>query len=52
MGTKIRKVMEPWHDENLVITKDGLFQMRTLVIVGAILGFAIGFFTCLLLIMF
>ena len=34
--------MKPWHDEELNITKNGLVQMRTLIIVGAVLGFILG----------
>lgn len=39
---KIRYIQKPWHDENLVITRWGLTQMRTLIIVGFFLGLAMG----------
>ncbi len=46
-----RKMMEAWHDENLAITKHGLTQMRALIIIGTILGFALGMQTMYLILL-
>ena len=42
MKNKTKFVMEEWHNSDLIITKYGLEQMRTLIIIGAFLGFILG----------
>ena len=51
MGTKVKKASHPWHDENLVYTRWGMNNMRILIIIGAILGFALGCSVCQILIL-
>lgn len=49
MGTKIRRLIKPWHNEDLVITKWGLSNMRALLIVGFVLGVLFAESLCLIL---